>query len=93
MGIFPSVETLLAQLLLLALLGFALIKTFWPKRSVSLPTMSTTVSTVSVAAVAVTESDADQAQRVAALEAEVARLKRAVGRLEPAAHEAAHGRR
>jgi len=39
MGIFPSVETLLAQLLLLVLFAFALLKTFWPSRSVSLPTV------------------------------------------------------
>ncbi len=40
MGIFPSVETLLAQLLLLVLFAFALLKTFWPARSVALPTMA-----------------------------------------------------
>jgi high-affinity iron transporter len=38
-GIFPSVETLLAQLLLLVLFAFALLKTFWPARSVTLPTV------------------------------------------------------
>ena len=39
MGIFPSVETLLAQLVLVVLFAFALVKTFWPSRSVSLPIM------------------------------------------------------
>jgi high-affinity iron transporter len=39
MGIFPSVETLLAQALLLLLFAFALLKTFWPSLSVSLPTV------------------------------------------------------
>jgi high-affinity iron transporter len=39
MGIFPSVETLLAQLLLLLLFAFALLKSFWPSRSVALPTV------------------------------------------------------
>jgi high-affinity iron transporter len=39
MGIYPSVETLLAQLLLLVLFVFALLKTFWPKRAVTLPTV------------------------------------------------------
>ena len=39
MGIFPSVETVLAQLLLLVLFLFALAKTFWPRRSVTLPTV------------------------------------------------------
>ena len=40
MGIFPSVETLLAQLVLLVLFAFALLKTFWPSRSVALPTVA-----------------------------------------------------
>lgn len=40
MGIFNSVETLLAQFVLLALLAFALARTFWPKRSVQLPTVT-----------------------------------------------------
>jgi high-affinity iron transporter len=33
LGIYPTWETVLAQLLLLALLVFALVKTFWPRRS------------------------------------------------------------
>jgi high-affinity iron transporter len=37
MGIYNTVETLLAQLLLLVLFVFALVKTFWPSRSVALP--------------------------------------------------------
>jgi hypothetical protein len=37
MGIYPTVETLLAQLLLLALFAAALLKTFWPRRAVTLP--------------------------------------------------------
>jgi high-affinity iron transporter len=40
MGIFPTVETLLAQLLLVILFLFALAKTFWPSRAVALPTVS-----------------------------------------------------
>ncbi|MBL8961244.1 MAG: cytochrome c/FTR1 family iron permease [Gemmatimonadetes bacterium] len=39
MGIYPSVQTLLAQLLLVVLFVLALLKTFWPKRSVTLPTV------------------------------------------------------
>ncbi len=39
MGIYPTVETLGAQLVLVALFAFALLKTFWPKRSVALPTV------------------------------------------------------
>ena len=37
MGIYNTVETLLAQVLLLVLFIFALVKTFWPARSVALP--------------------------------------------------------
>jgi high-affinity iron transporter len=41
LGLYPTWETIGAQLLLLALFAFAIAKTFWPKRSVSLPTVST----------------------------------------------------
>jgi high-affinity iron transporter len=40
LGLYPTVETLLAQLALLLLFAFALLKTFWPKRSVTLPTVA-----------------------------------------------------
>jgi len=36
-GLYPTWETVTAQLLLLALFVFAVAKTFWPKRSVALP--------------------------------------------------------
>jgi high-affinity iron transporter len=39
MGIYPTIETLGAQLILVLLFAFALLKTFWPKRSVALPTV------------------------------------------------------
>ena len=39
LGLYPTVETLVAQLVLVVLFVFALIKTFWPKRAVTLPTM------------------------------------------------------
>jgi high-affinity iron transporter len=39
LGLYPTWQTLLAQVLLLALFVFALAKTFWPKRSVALPTV------------------------------------------------------
>jgi high-affinity iron transporter len=39
LGIYPTWETLMAQLALLVLFAFALLKTFWPKRSVTLPTV------------------------------------------------------
>ncbi|HEY6828868.1 MAG TPA: FTR1 family protein [Gemmatimonadaceae bacterium] len=41
LGFYPTWQTLLAQLLLLGLFVFALAKTFWPKRSVTLPTINT----------------------------------------------------
>jgi high-affinity iron transporter len=42
MGIYPSVETLLAQAVLVLLFAFAVVKTFWPKRAVTLPTVEPT---------------------------------------------------
>jgi high-affinity iron transporter len=39
LGIYPTWQTLLAQLALVVLFAFALLKTFWPKRSVTLPTV------------------------------------------------------
>jgi high-affinity iron transporter len=44
LGIYPTVESLLAQLLLLALFVFAVAKTFWPRRSVVLPTIEPVVA-------------------------------------------------
>jgi high-affinity iron transporter len=39
LGLYPSWQGVSAQLALLLLFAFAVLKTFWPKRSVSLPTM------------------------------------------------------
>jgi high-affinity iron transporter len=39
LGLYPTLETLIAQLVLLVLFVFALLKTFWPRRAVTLPTM------------------------------------------------------
>jgi high-affinity iron transporter len=39
LGLYPSWQGVLAQLVLLLLFAFALLKTFWPKRSVTLPTV------------------------------------------------------
>jgi high-affinity iron transporter len=39
LGISPTWETLSAQLVLLILFAFAVLKTFWPRRSVALPTV------------------------------------------------------
>jgi high-affinity iron transporter len=40
LGFYPTWQTVLAQLLLLSLFVFAVAKTFWPKRSVTLPTIN-----------------------------------------------------
>jgi high-affinity iron transporter len=65
LGLYPTWQTLLAQMLLLALFVFALAKTFWPKRSVSLPTMAPEV----VGSARVEELEA----RLSALEEELRR--------------------
>jgi high-affinity iron transporter len=44
LGLYPTWQTLLAQLALLILFAFALLKTFWPKRSVTLPTVPAAVT-------------------------------------------------
>jgi len=49
LGFYPTWQTLLAQLLLLGLFVFAVAKTFWPKRSVTLPTISAPAPTPPVA--------------------------------------------
>jgi high-affinity iron transporter len=40
LGLYPTWQTVLAQMVLLALFVFAVAKTFWPKRSVALPTVT-----------------------------------------------------
>jgi len=40
LGFYPTWQTLIAQLFLIALFAFAVAKTFWPKRSVTLPTVA-----------------------------------------------------
>ena len=59
LGIFPTVETLLAQLILVGLFAIALLKSFWPKRS-GKPSVAVGVPQVN-----------DLAARVAALQARV----------------------
>ncbi|MEO7711575.1 MAG: cytochrome c/FTR1 family iron permease [Gemmatimonadaceae bacterium] len=41
LGLYPSWQGVLSQFALLLLFAFAVLKTFWPKRSVSLPTVMT----------------------------------------------------
>jgi len=77
LGMYPTWQTLLAQILLLALFVFALAKTFWPKRSVTLPT----VQPESKPAVEI-------AKELTALRAENERLRERLDALEHAvAHE------
>ena len=78
LGLYPSWEGVLAQFALLLLFAFAVLKTFWPKRSVTLPTvMATTVAPAPIAtseelARIRTEND-DLRRRLAALEESIAR--------------------
>ena len=87
LGIFPSVETLLAQLVLLALFVFALLKTFWPKRSVSLPSVEPArpVTPDIVGRVAELQAEAEALrERVAALERTLADVPSARTEVEAA---------
>lgn len=76
MGIYPSVETLLAQSVLILLFAFALLKTFWPTRSVSLPTM--VQSTPVVAAASHEGGDPALDSRVDALERKVQEMEQSL---------------
>ncbi|HKO14984.1 MAG TPA: cytochrome c/FTR1 family iron permease [Gemmatimonadaceae bacterium] len=74
MGIYPTWQTVLAQLLLLALFAFAVAKTFWPKRSVALPTVPADARPV-----------VDVAREIAELRAEHDALRSRLAALEAAA--------
>ncbi|MFL5581547.1 MAG: FTR1 family protein [Gemmatimonadaceae bacterium] len=80
MGIFPSVETLLAQLVLVALFVFAIAKTFWPKRSVALPTVTQVIRTTP----APLAPGADVLERLARLQDAADRLERRLDAIEEA---------
>ena len=76
LGLYPTAETLLAQLILLALFVFAVVKTFWPKRSVALPTIPTDPTATALVEAQLAEMRAAQdvlRAKIAALEAAVAR--------------------
>ncbi|MEP6690435.1 MAG: FTR1 family protein [Gemmatimonadaceae bacterium] len=62
MGIFPTLETLSAQMALIVLLVFALVKTFWPKRSVTLP-LTAVPSTELASRLATLEERLEQIER------------------------------
>lgn len=71
MGLFPSWQGVAAQFGLLVLLLFAVLKTFWPRRSVMLPTMMPAPVTVPPSHDLVAELRAEQdalRERIAALE-------------------------
>jgi high-affinity iron transporter len=73
LGLYPTVESLLAQLVLLVLFIFALVKTFWPKRAVTLPTMPAdpTASALVEAQIAELRAQQDELKKkLAALEAQ-----------------------
>jgi high-affinity iron transporter len=69
LGLFPSVETLLGQTLLIILFIFALAKTFWPRRAVTLPTIEP------VSGAQFDERVEQLMQRVKELEARLARME------------------
>ena len=79
LGLYPTVETLLAQLVLLVLFVFALIKTFWPKRSVALPTVAADPTATALVEAQLSEMRAAQEAllaRIRDLEAALAREAR-----------------
>ena len=77
LGMYPTVETMLAQLLLVAAFIFALVKTFWPSRSVSLPTMPAPASAPASGDVVVRL--AELSEQNARLQARLAALENSVG--------------
>jgi high-affinity iron transporter len=76
LGLYPTVETLVAQLVLVVLFVFALVKTFWPKRSVALPTIPSDPTATALVEAQLAEMRASQDElrkKIAALEAALAR--------------------
>ncbi len=78
LGLYPSWEGVLAQLALLLLFAFAVLKTFWPKRSVTLPTVLPAAAAAPPLATSeelarIRSDNDDLRRRLAALEEAVAR--------------------
>src|SRR5436190_5212722 len=74
LGLYPTVETLLAQLVLIMLFVFALLKTFWPKRSFALPTVMPAAAVPSPDAIAQIRAENEELRRrLVALEEALAR--------------------
>ena len=82
LGLYPSWQGVLAQLTLLLLFAFAVLKTFWPKRSVSLPTVMPSQPR---------QQPARASQEVAAIRAENDELRRRLTALEEAVGRAPAG--
>jgi high-affinity iron transporter len=76
LGLYPTWQGVLAQLTLLLLFAFAVLKTFWPKRSVTLPTVMPT----SAPQMAVNEEVAHLRGENEELKRRLAALEEAVGR-------------
>ena len=77
LGLYPSWEGVLSQFVLLLLFAFAVLKTFWPRRSVTLPTVMRAASPeapiASEALAALRVEHEELRQRLAALEEAVGR--------------------
>jgi high-affinity iron transporter len=71
LGLYPTWQTVLAQFVLLGLFVFAVAKTFWPKRSVTLPTVEPAAPTTALASEIgrLREENEELKARLAAIEA------------------------
>jgi high-affinity iron transporter len=78
LGFYPTWQTLLAQLLLLALFAFAVAKTFWPKRSVTLPTINAPAPTPAAPPAAPDTEVAQLREEIETLNARIASLEEAL---------------
>jgi high-affinity iron transporter len=78
LGFYPTWQTVLGQMVLLALFVFALAKTFWPKRSVALPTVAAPIVPPA------SEEPARLAAQVDELRAESEELRRRLAEVEDA---------
>jgi high-affinity iron transporter len=80
LGFYPTWQTLLAQVLLLGLFVFALAKTFWPKRSVTLPTINAPAPATPAAAPAASSEKevVHLREEIEALQARIASLEEAL---------------
>jgi hypothetical protein len=68
LGLYPSWQGVLAQLALLLLFAFAVLKTFWPKRSVTLPTVMPAGAAPPDAIAAIRAENDELRRRLTALE-------------------------